>query len=89
MAQFISVATGIAATPNVILGTANLCGTLATSTTAVVATGGKTYTFTAAGAGQGTALLAAINTAILTIAGPTCVPVTVPSTVTINGVAIA
>jgi hypothetical protein len=88
MAQFISVATGIAATPNVILGTANLCGTLATSTTAVVATGGKTYTFTV-GSNQGTALLAAINTAILNIAGPTCVPVTVPSTVNISGVAIA
>lgn len=88
MAQFISVATGIAATPNVILGTTNLCGTLATSTTAVVATGGKTYTFTV-GSTQGAALLAAINTAILNIAGPTCVPVTIPSTVTISGVAIA
>ena len=87
MAKFISVVTGVAATPEVLISTDNLLGTLATSTTVVLAGAGKTFTFTV-GSTQGAALLAAINKAILTVQGP-CVPVTVPSTVTISAVAIA
>lgn len=88
MAQIISIATGVAATPNVLIGTTNLCGTYATSTTVVIASAGKTYTITV-GATQGAALLAAVNAAILNPAGPICVPVAVPSTVTISAVTIA
>jgi hypothetical protein len=88
MAKFISVVTGVAATPEVLISTDNLLGTLATSTTVVLAGAGKTYTFTV-GSTQGAALLAAINNAILTVPGPICVPVVVPSTVAISAVAIA
>tara|TARA_R110000868_G_scaffold24479_3_gene96616 strand:+ start:892 stop:1158 length:267 start_codon:yes stop_codon:yes gene_type:complete len=88
MANFISIATGVAATPNVLIGTANLCGTYATSTTVVVASAGKIYTITV-GATQGAALLAAVNKAILAPSGPTVVAVDVPSTVTISAVLIA
>lgn len=88
MAQIISIATGLAAAPNVLIGTTNLCGTLGSANTVVIASAGKIYTITTA-ADKGPALLAAVNKAILTVPGPICVPVDVPAATGIVSVAVA
>ena len=88
MAQFISVATGLATAPNVLICTNALLGTTSTATTAVIVGSGKTYTFTVA-TGYGQLLLAAINNAILNPSGPTCVAVAVPTGTAISAIAIA
>lgn len=88
MAKFISIATGLAAAPNVLIGTDALLGTSGTTGTVIIAGAGKTYTITTA-ATYGPGLLAAINTAILTTSGPLCVPVTVPASTAISAITIA
>jgi hypothetical protein len=88
MAKFISIATGLAAAPNVLIGTDALLGTSGTTGSVIIAGGGKTYTITTA-ATYGPGLLAAINTAILTTSGPLCVPVTVPASTAISAITIA
>ena len=88
MAKFISIATGLAAAPNVVISVDSLLGTSGTTGSVIIAGAGKTYTIATAST-FGPGLLEAVNKAILSISGPICVPVTVPTGTAISAITIA
>lgn len=83
MAKFISIATTVAgAQPNVFNVDNILAVSWLTATTFAIYSGPRSYTFTTS-AGGASSTVAAVNSAMFSIAGPTLVPVNIPAGVTI------
>lgn len=83
MAKFITIPTTVAGAPTVLFNTDNITYvSYLTATTFAIYSGAKSYTFTTSAAGA-SGTVAAINSAILNIAGPTLVNVVLPNGTTI------
>lgn len=88
MAKFIKIPTTVAGSPNIMFN-ADVISAVSylTATTFAVYAQSKSFTFTTSAAGAA-GTVAAINTAILTLNGPTVVEVVMPQGVTIGALPV-
>ena len=83
MAKFIQIPTTVSGSPVILFNADNIDAvSYLTATTFAIYAGAKSYTFTTSAAGAA-GTVAAVNNAILSIAGPTLAEVVMPSGVTI------
>jgi|APGre2960657404_1045060.scaffolds.fasta_scaffold340391_1 hypothetical protein len=88
MAKFITIATTVAgAQPNLFNVDNILAVSWLTATTFAIYSGPRSYTFTTSAAGAAS-VVAAVNTAMFSIAGPTVVAVEIPAGVTIGALPV-
>jgi len=88
MAKFIQIPTTVAGSPVILFNADSISAvSYLTATTFAIYAGVKSFTFTTSAAGAA-GTVAAVNKAILSIAGPTSVEVVMPSGVTIGALPV-